>query len=117
VLATLGVLDAAYLSYAHVAGAAVCGQSSGCDAVLEYAARAGLDAALLESCLDSGQGEAMVEADVAEGRDLGIRSTPSLFLNGHPFSVVPTREQLESRVAELNAAHGARRESSNDTGR
>ena len=60
----------------------------------EYAAHAGLDVEALEQCVDSGQGKTLVEADVAEGRDLGIRSTPSFFINGRYSAGLPREELL-----------------------
>jgi protein-disulfide isomerase len=42
----------------------------------------GLDVAAFDSCLDSGQQAAQVKQDVDEATRLGVRSTPTFFLNG-----------------------------------
>ena len=38
-----------------------------------------------ERCLDSRRFRAAVEADFAEGRELGVRSTPTFLINGKPI--------------------------------
>lgn len=52
------------------------------DRLKQIAAEMGLDSATFNSCLDSGEKRAEVEASVAEGRELGVDSTPTLFVNG-----------------------------------
>lgn len=54
--------------------------------MLEHAERAGLDKDLFQSCLDSGKGKKMVEADAEEGGQYGVDSTPSFFVNGYFIS-------------------------------
>ena len=43
----------------------------------QMAAALGLDTAAFNSCLDSGEKRAAVEASIAEGREQGVDSTPS----------------------------------------
>jgi protein-disulfide isomerase len=45
-----------------------------------------LDALQLTSCMDSRATEADVDKDIAEGRALGVDSTPTLFINGRRLS-------------------------------
>jgi protein-disulfide isomerase len=50
----------------------------------ESAAALGLDAAKFEQCLDSGKYAGVVQEDLEYGSDLGVSSTPSLYINGRP---------------------------------
>jgi protein-disulfide isomerase len=47
-----------------------------------FAAELGLDAQQFNQCLDSDKYQAKVQQEMAEGERLGVRSTPSLFVNG-----------------------------------
>jgi protein-disulfide isomerase len=47
-----------------------------------FAADLTLDTELFNQCLDSGKFRAKVEQEVAEAQRLGVRSTPTLFVNG-----------------------------------
>jgi protein-disulfide isomerase len=50
----------------------------------ETAAALGLDSAKFDQCLDSGKYAAIVQEDLEYGSDLGVSSTPSLYVNGRP---------------------------------
>jgi protein-disulfide isomerase len=52
------------------------------DKVLEFAAGKGIDAAQLSKCIDSKATEEEIDKTKAEGRDLEVNSTPTLFVNG-----------------------------------
>jgi protein-disulfide isomerase len=52
------------------------------DRLKQMARTLGLDAEAFNACLDSGKYRDAVERSTAEGRSLGVNSTPSLFLNG-----------------------------------
>ena len=47
-----------------------------------YAGKLGLDAARFESCLAEGRYRPDVEANMAEGRRLGVTGTPAFIING-----------------------------------
>jgi protein-disulfide isomerase len=47
-----------------------------------YARDAGLDVAVFEQCLRTSRYEAAVEADIEEGKRLGVPGTPTYFING-----------------------------------
>ena len=61
------------------------------DQLKKYAADLGLDAATFGSCLDSGKHADRVQQGLQEATQLGLSSTPSIFINGrllagaHPF--------------------------------
>ena len=55
------------------------------DALVAYAMNLKLDRDRFERCLDRRTFRAAVEADFAEGRELGVRSTPTFLINGKPL--------------------------------
>jgi protein-disulfide isomerase len=56
----------------------------GRDSLLATAVDLGIDRAAFSACLDDPAARARVVADAAEGARLGVRSTPTLFINGRP---------------------------------
>ena len=52
------------------------------DALKKHAADLGLDAAAFEACLDSGKHADRVRAGLQAGTQVGVGSTPSVFING-----------------------------------
>jgi len=69
--------------------------------VRAYAKELGLDMEQLNTCLESGAGSAAVAADVAEGDELGIHSTPSFFVNGHFLKNLPSEAGMEALIDRL----------------
>ena len=65
------------------------------------AAAAGLDTAAFNSCLDSGKYVSAVNQQAAEGRQLGVKATPTFFVNGQIHEGGVSYDQL---VAMINAA-------------
>jgi protein-disulfide isomerase len=55
------------------------------DDLVAYAMNLKLDRDRFERCLDRRTFRAAVEADFAEGRELGVRSTPTFLINGKPL--------------------------------
>ena len=52
------------------------------DALVAMAGKAGLDTKKVDECLSSSRTLAQVEKDIAQGRDIGVKSTPTFFVNG-----------------------------------
>jgi protein-disulfide isomerase len=50
--------------------------------LVQFANAAGLDAAAYKACLSSDEAKKAVESSRAEGLELGVNSTPTLFING-----------------------------------
>lgn len=48
----------------------------------EFASRVGLDTASFNTCLDSGTYESGVKSDTQAAKDLGVKGTPTIFVNG-----------------------------------
>lgn len=73
----------------------------GKDAYQKYASELSLDASALNDCLESRKYQAEVEADYNYAAELGIRSTPTFFVNGiavvgaQPFEVFKELIDLE----------------------
>jgi protein-disulfide isomerase len=76
------------------------------DDLVAYAINLNLDRERFERCLDGHTMRAAVEADLAEGRALGVRSTPSFLINGKPLVGAQPVEAF--RVAIDNALRAAR---------
>src|SRR5262245_11311016 len=53
--------------------------------LLRYAAEVGLNREAFTRCVDEKRFAAAVEADVAQARALGVRSTPTFIVNGRPL--------------------------------
>ena len=56
------------------------------DDLVRYAKEVGLDIGRFESALNSARGKPAIDADVAEGKSLGVTGTPAFFINGHFLS-------------------------------
>jgi protein-disulfide isomerase len=54
----------------------------GREAYLQYASELGLDEEAFEACLDSGKFDAFIQEDMDFALNLGVRSTPTFFVNG-----------------------------------
>jgi protein-disulfide isomerase len=57
------------------------------DGLTRLAADAGLDAAALRQAVESNRFLARVNGSKAEGKAIGVSGTPTLFINGHPFTL------------------------------
>jgi len=56
------------------------------DDIKGYAKAVGLDEGKFNACFDSAKYKGQVEADMAEGREAGVRGTPTLYINGRKFN-------------------------------
>jgi protein-disulfide isomerase len=66
--------------------------------LIRYATDLGLSREAFEHCLDSRRFAAAVAADVAQARALGVRSTPTFFINGRPFVGAQPIENFRSVI-------------------
>lgn len=67
----------------------------------QYAQEVGLDMTRLRAALDSGAGGEGIDADVAQGKRLGVRGTPTFFING---VVVTGAQPIEAMRTQVSAA-------------
>ena len=52
------------------------------NAYIQYAVDLGLDEGAFEACLDSGKFDTFIQEDMDFSLNLGVRSTPTFFVNG-----------------------------------
>ncbi|MFP2960145.1 thioredoxin domain-containing protein [Myxococcus sp. 1LA] len=79
-------------------------QALGVDALKKHAADLKLDTAKFNACLDSGEKGAIVQKDLAEGKQAGVTGTPAFFINGILLSGAQPFDEFKSIIdAELNA--------------
>lgn len=71
--------------------------------VKRYAQEVGLDTSKFNTCIDAGQFAAEVERDLADGIALGVRGTPTWFINGHKIEGVIPRETFIQILDQLLA--------------
>ncbi len=57
--------------------------------VMEIASNIGLDLDEFKSCMDSGRGLKVVNEDITAAYNAGVKSTPTLFINGRQLQGVP----------------------------
>jgi len=76
--------------------------------VLEWAGKNGVDALQLGRCMDGKQTEAEVAKSQAEGRELGIAGTPTLFLNGRMLTDNMTQWQVLQQLISMELDHQAK---------
>ena len=73
------------------------------EAYVEYADQLGLDTQAFQDCFESGRYQEEVQADFDFAANLGVRSTPTFFINGiavvgaQPFEVF--QEVIEKELA------------------
>lgn len=74
------------------------------ESVVDYAIRAGLDPAAFQACLSDPEVGASVREDIATGHALGVRATPTTFVNGRPVVGALEPRMLEAALTALDAA-------------
>jgi protein-disulfide isomerase len=72
--------------------------------VTDYARQAGLDTDALKACMTSPEAKQAVDANVAEGVDVGVANTPTVFINGRTIVGADTAT-LEQFIDFELAAH------------
>jgi protein-disulfide isomerase len=74
-----------------------------------FAAELGLDRARFDSALDSGKFAEVVQRDVEDGMKLGVKGTPSVFINGRRLNAKSYEELKASVDAALKSSMAAGR--------
>ena len=83
----------------------------GAEALKDTAKRLGLDVDQLSKCVSDSATAQAIQADTKAADDIGIESTPYLFINGRPISGTASEEKLEALIADelrLDTSHVAR---------
>ena len=75
------------------------------DDLIRYSAAVGLETGAFTRCLEARTFAAAVEADVSQGRALGVRGTPTFFVNGEILvgaqSVDAFRRAIDGALARI----------------
>ncbi|MCR4405016.1 MAG: DsbA family protein [Candidatus Acetothermia bacterium] len=69
-------------------------------ALVNLAGELGLDRAAFRECLSSGRYRANLEEDIAEGKRLGVRGTPTFFINGQMVVGAQPFEKFKQVIEE-----------------
>ena len=80
------------------------------------AERLKLDMDAFRQCREDGSGMARVEADKAMGRSMGVRGTPTLFMNGGPIRWMGY-DDLRTKIRDGIRGHRGDREETEATGK
>ncbi len=76
------------------------------DLFKSYAKDAGVNADQFNSCLDSGQMASAIQDDMKLGRNKGVNSTPTFFINDQKFVGVQTldefKKNIDAEIAKTN---------------
>jgi protein-disulfide isomerase len=67
----------------------------------DFARAIGLDLDKYDACLDGQRYATRIAASAQEGEALGVRGTPSFFVNGRPFQGRPTSDDFKTLVDSL----------------
>lgn len=67
----------------------------------------GMDASRFAACLHSGETSQALNRDVRAAIDAGVRGTPTIFVNGHRLTHVPTAEDIRCLVVYRRASESA----------
>jgi protein-disulfide isomerase len=70
------------------------------DHLVGYARRVGLDASAFIECLDSGRYRDAVLAEQREGREAGVRATPTFFINQRKFEGALPLEEFRDAIKQ-----------------
>lgn len=68
------------------------------DALKESARAANLDLAAYDRCIAGGSGRTAIEADLADAKRLGVKTTPTFFVNGRELEGPPTLDALAAAI-------------------
>jgi protein-disulfide isomerase len=71
----------------------------------DFARAIGLDLDTYDACMDGQRYAARIQAGVQEGEALGVRGTPSFFVNGRPFEGRATSDAFKALVDSLTQKH------------
>jgi protein-disulfide isomerase len=81
--------------------------SNAWDKMLDYAGRSGLNVETFKSCMSSPQASAEVDGSIANGKELDVRSTPTLFVNGRRINGADPhvlQQYIDYELAQQKAA-------------
>jgi protein-disulfide isomerase len=68
----------------------------------DFAKAIGLDVATYDACVGSQRSAGRIQASAAEGAALGVKGTPSFFVNGRPFEGRATSDDIKALADSLS---------------
>ncbi len=68
------------------------------DKVMEFAGSKGVDTLKLAGCIERGETAATIDKSIQEGHDVGVSSTPTMFINGRKLGGSHKWEQLKQVI-------------------
>ncbi len=76
--------------------------------LVAFAEQIGLDMSKFNSCFNNNSHSDQINADLAEGRSIGVTGTPSVFVNGTQVSpgFVPAYDDIQKAINDALAADG-----------
>ena len=78
------------------------------DDLVRYAGRLAIDRDAFAACMDTHRFRKQVEADVAEGRAIGVRGTPTFLINGTLLVGAQPIEAFREAIREALKGTGAK---------
>jgi protein-disulfide isomerase len=72
-----------------------------------YARRLGLEVPLFTECVETARFQEAVMADVREGREAGVRATPTFFINGLKIEGAPPLDEFREAIRQALRETGA----------
>ncbi len=72
------------------------------DKLKQFAVKLNLDTSLFNTCLDSDKYKTSVQQELNQGQSLGVRATPTFFVNGQKFEGMIPADQLTKLIDSLN---------------
>ncbi len=66
--------------------------------LLEHASVVGLDVGAFEACMASGRHEAAIQRDLAAGQEVGVKGTPTFFVNGERLVGAQPRSKFDEAI-------------------
>ncbi len=72
------------------------------DKLKSFAAQLKLDTAAFNTCLDTDKYQASVKQELSQGQGMGVRATPTFFVNGQKFEGMIPADQLTKLIDSLN---------------
>ena len=82
------------------------------DKVMDYASKAGLNAEVFKACMSAPETTQAIDASIANGNLLEVRSTPTVFVNGRRIVGADSRtvqQYLDYEVAQLKSGAAAKK--------
>ncbi len=72
------------------------------DKLKQFAVKLNLNSGLFNTCLDSDKYKSAIQQELSQGQGLGVRATPTFFVNGQKFEGMIPADQLTKLIDSLS---------------